>query len=104
MDISKFVRSVSHAFLPGAVYHLEEYGLPRMISKKIDRAGMIDFSDPAIDLATALNSLRALGLREVSAIESMSRFDRYVLRFFFDGITPEPPPPPMESAPWLRPD
>lgn len=98
-DISKFIRNVSHAFLPGAVYHLEEYGLPRMISKKIDQAGMIDFSDPKIGLAAALDSLRALGPQAVGAIESMSRFDRYVIRFFFDGITPDPPqPPPMVSA------
>lgn len=33
-DISRFVDRLNHAFLPKAVYNLEEFGLPRMVSKK----------------------------------------------------------------------
>lgn len=45
VDISGFVGRMSRAFLPSAVYHLEEYGLPRMISKKIHAASLINFED-----------------------------------------------------------
>lgn len=34
IDISSFISKLSHAFLPSVVYQLEEYGLPRMLSKK----------------------------------------------------------------------
>lgn len=50
VDISAFIGRMSRAFLPSAVYHLEEYGLPRMISKKIHASGLIDFLDPEMDL------------------------------------------------------
>lgn len=87
VDISSFVGRMSRAFLPSAVYHLEEYGLPRMISKKIHAAGLIDFQDPNMDLLRSLDRLKSLGRDAVLAIKSLGPFDRYVVRFFFDGIT-----------------
>jgi hypothetical protein len=33
-DISPFIFKTSNAFLPPIVYQLEEYGLPRMLTKK----------------------------------------------------------------------
>lgn len=87
VDISAFIGRMSRAFLPNAVYHLEEYGLPRMISKKIHASRLIDFQDPSIDLLGAIDRLKNLGVDEVLAIESLGPFDRYVVRFFFDGIT-----------------
>jgi len=89
VDISGFVGRMSRAFLPSAVYNLEEYGLPRMISKKIDASGLIDFDDPDMDLSAALQRLNYLGLDRVLAIKSLGPFDRYVVKFFFDGITPD---------------
>ncbi len=86
-DISNFITRLSHAFLPGAVYHLEEYGLPRMIAKKIHRAGLIDFTEPDFDLGSALESFQNLGLSSVLAVETLSSFDKYVIKFFFNGIT-----------------
>jgi hypothetical protein len=62
VDIGGFIGKVSHAFLPPAVYHLEEYGLPRMISRKLHRAGFVDFSQSDLDLRDALNAMRRLGL------------------------------------------
>lgn len=87
VDISSFVSRMSRAFLPSAVYHLEEYGLPRMISKKIHRAGLIDFEDPKMDLLFALESFKQLGQERVLEIPDFSQFDRYIVKFFFDGIT-----------------
>lgn len=87
VDISAFIGKMSRAFLPSAVYHLEEYGLPRMISKKIHAAGLIDFLDQEMDLLRALECFKVLGQEKVLAIETFDHFDRYVVRFFFDGIT-----------------
>lgn len=87
VDISGFASRVSRAFLPNAVYHLEEYGLPRMISKKIHAAGVINFEDPEMDLLRTLEQFKSLGRDAVMAIKSLGPFDRYVVRFFFDGIT-----------------
>jgi hypothetical protein len=97
VDISGFVGRMSRAFLPSAVYHLEEYGLPRMISKKIHAAGLINFEDPEMDLLRALERLKFLGSNSVLAIKSLGPFDRYVVRFFFDGITPDEPQKPEDS-------
>lgn len=91
VDISGFVGRMSRAFLPTSVYHLEEYGLPRMISKKIHSSGLIDFEDPDMDLLTALERFKSLGRDAVLGIKSLSSFDRYVVRFFFDGITSDEP-------------
>ncbi|GAK46788.1 conserved protein, partial [Tepidicaulis marinus] len=87
VDISAFIGRMSRAFLPSAVYHLEEYGLPRMISKKIHESGLIDFEDPSMDLQSALDRFKYHGRDAVLAIKSLGPFDRYVVRFFFDGIT-----------------
>lgn len=89
VDISAFIGRMSRAFLPSAVYHLEEYGLPRMISKKIHASGLIDFLDPEMDLLAALERFNQLGLETVLAIKTLGPFDRYVVKFFFDGITPD---------------
>jgi len=89
VDIAGFVGRMSRAFLPNAVYHLEEYGLPRMISKKIHVAGLVNFEDPEMDLLKTLERFKSLGVDTVLAIKTLGSFDRYVVRFFFDGITPD---------------
>lgn len=93
VDISAFIGRMSRAFLPSAVYHLEEYGLPRMISKKIHLSGLIDFQDPSMDLLKAIDRFKNIGKEAVLAIRSLGPFDRYVVRFFFDGITLDDPEP-----------
>lgn len=89
VDVSKFVAKLGNAFLPRAVYSLEEYGLPRMISKKIHNAGLIDFLEDSCDLDSALNDLEIIGLGQVLKIKELSTFDRYILKFFYKGITIE---------------
>ncbi|WP_371999756.1 DEAD/DEAH box helicase (plasmid) [Tistrella mobilis] len=93
VDISAFIGRMSSAFLPSAVYHLEEYGLPRMISKKIHTSGLINFQDPGMDLLRAIERFKSLGKDKILAIRSLDRFDRYVVCFFFDGITLDDPEP-----------
>ncbi|ECL3067546.1 helicase, partial [Campylobacter jejuni] len=41
IDISSFVTKLSNAFLPSVVYTLEEFGLPRIISKKLHECKFI---------------------------------------------------------------
>ncbi|WLF96468.1 hypothetical protein Q5698_12655 [Brucella intermedia] len=88
VDVSRFVGSLSRAFLPGPVYSLEEYGLPRMISKKIQRSKLIDFTKENFGLNDAIEKFQEIGLERMLKIESLTVFDRYVMKFFYDGITP----------------
>ena len=53
-DISPFIFKASHAFLPKLVYELEEYGLPRMLSRKIHQAGIMDLEDDGVSINKVL--------------------------------------------------
>ncbi|WP_296074031.1 DEAD/DEAH box helicase [uncultured Agrobacterium sp.] len=89
VDISGFLGKVSHAFLPPAVHNLEEYGLPRMISRKLHKARFVSFSQPDLDLRGALDFFRSKGLDAALKVEGLTAFDRFVLKFFYHGITPD---------------
>ncbi|OWK24511.1 hypothetical protein AJ87_21445 [Rhizobium yanglingense] len=67
VDVSRFVAGLGHAFLPGPVYSLEEYGLPRMISKKIHRSRLIDFTNPDLSLHGAIDLFQSSGIRQICA-------------------------------------
>lgn len=88
IDVSRFVAGLSHAFLPGPVFSLEEYGLPRMISKKIHQNGLIDFTRPDLSLNDAIARFQGIGYQAMIKIETLSRFDKWILKLFYDGITP----------------
>jgi len=60
IDISPFISKISHAFLPSVVYQLEEYGLPRMLSKKIHLAGVINFEAEELNIHSIINELMNL--------------------------------------------
>src|SRR5690606_26346015 len=60
-DISPFVAYVSHAFLPSVVFQLEEYGLPRMISKKIQESKLINFYDSNLTIHKTIEIFNELG-------------------------------------------
>ena len=85
-DVSPFAYQVSHAFLPATVYELEEYGLPRMISRKIHNAGMIDFENPQLTFEESLSILKDLGPEIIKSIDTIDTFDCYLIDFFFDGL------------------
>lgn len=88
VDISSFINKVSHAFLPSAVYQLEEYGLPRMISRKIHDSHVINFENDELTLHATLNEFRRIGkdslLQQVAGLDD---FDRYIIDYFYDGIS-----------------
>ena len=86
VDMTPFINRLKVAFLPPRVYDLEEYGLPRMITRKIHSSGLLDMErDVSLDII--LDELRSLGkdviIRKVSGL---SRFDEYIIDHFFDGI------------------
>lgn len=87
VDISAFVSKVANAFLPATVFQLEEYGLPRMISKKIHNNGLINFTDSQLTLHEALDKLREINASgKLDKINNLDDFDRYMLAYFYDGV------------------
>lgn len=88
VDVSSFVSKLSHAFLPSAVYQLEEFGLPRMIARKIHRSKLFDFEAEYGDIHAVLDSLNAMGRERFIRLEVLSNFERNVVSYFFDGIEP----------------
>lgn len=87
VDLSPIIHRVSYAFLPPIVYQLEEYGLPRMISRKIHNAGIINLENSETNLHTVLNNFRDIEAKEIkNSVPLFDEFDKYVLDYFFDGI------------------
>lgn len=90
IDLTRAISKFSHAFLPTVVYQLEEYGLPRMISRKLHLAGIFDFENTDNDVHGIIDSFRRLGLEKVSKlVGELDEFDMYILRYFYDGIVPD---------------
>lgn len=86
-DISLFAKQLSVVFLPPRVYELEEYGLPRMIARKIQSSGLIDL-EREVPLESILDDFRRLGLDQIKdSVPGLQEFDKYILDFFFEGIT-----------------
>ena len=90
-DISSFTAKLSHAFLPSTVYQLEEYGLPRMISKKLQAAEILDFENQDLTIHQVIKTLNAIGSEKlIGAVPLLNRFDQYVMRYFFKGVQTPP--------------
>lgn len=87
IDLSEWVYRSSNAFLPEVVFSLEEMGLPRMISRKIQDAGMFNFEKPGTSLKDALVFFQTANPQKIMAqMHSQHPFDEYVLRYFYDGL------------------
>lgn len=87
VDISPFIAKASHAFLPRLVYELEEYGLPRMVSKKIQNSGIIDLEDNTLSIHSVISHLNNIGCKSLkSRIQDLHPFEDYILDYFFEGI------------------
>lgn len=88
IDISPFISKISHAFLPSVVYQLEEYGLPRMLSKKIHLSGVINFENEELNIHRIIDKFNELGIDYIKdKITLFDEFDLYILEYFYDGIT-----------------
>ncbi|HDS1816227.1 TPA: hypothetical protein QEM96_000852 [Pseudomonas putida] len=89
-DISSFISKISHAFLPRVVHQLEEYGLPRCLTRKIQHSGLIDFEDASLDIYKAIDLLvhHRLDLMD-SPLYVYDTFDQYIFDYFFSGVQAE---------------
>jgi len=86
-DISLFVSYVSHAFLPSVVFQLEEYGLPRIISKKIHQSDIINFHDKELSVHSVIEMFNEIGIETIKEKVNLDDFDKYILDYFNDGIS-----------------
>ena len=86
VDISPFIAKMKTAFLPPVVLQMEEFGLPRMISRKIHNAGLIDFEDKELTTKQVISKFAEIGKERIYQIDTLDSFDRYVVDFFYDGI------------------
>lgn len=87
IDLNEWVWRASNAFLPHTVYQLEEMGLPRMLSRKIQSENLFDFERAGITLADALRFFNGTNTAEILAkIHSTHPFDTYVLNYFYEGL------------------
>ncbi|MCR2828993.1 hypothetical protein NR402_01635 [Acidithiobacillus ferrooxidans] len=87
VDLGPAISRISHAFLPPVVHQLEEYGLPRMISRKIHSAGIINMENLGDDVYNAIRHFRSIGIDElVRNVGDLDDFDVYIMKYFYDGI------------------
>lgn len=86
-DLSNFTSKLSHAFLPSVVYQLEEYGLPRMISRKLHENRLIDFLDEELTIHNAIEKFHQIGKDNLLTKQFLDDFDKYIIEYFYDGIT-----------------
>ena len=87
-DISPFIFKTSNAFLPPVVYQLEEYGLPRMLTKKISLAFNLNFENDSLSLHNTIDHLKAIEeIIGLSASIDASLMEEYILDNFFEGVT-----------------
>lgn len=84
-DVSPFVYRLSHAFLPAAVYQLEEYGLPRMLSRKIQLSAIVNFEEGNPSLPEVLEALRSRRSDVYELFDSPA--ERFMLDHFYAGVT-----------------
>jgi hypothetical protein len=91
IELAPAIARFSYAFLPRVVYQLEEYGLPRMLSKKICREGIVNLEGLA-DVHEAIAAFEAIGVDNLLAyIPDFGPFDAYIVRYFFEGLSTSSP-------------
>ncbi|MBZ7961022.1 DEAD/DEAH box helicase [Campylobacter molothri] len=90
IDISSFVTKLSNAFLPSVVYTLEEFGLPRIISKKLHQCKFIDFENKDLTLEQTLYKFKEHKADDIVNILKENNlyhdFEDYILNYFYDGL------------------
>ena len=87
VDLTPAISRMSHAFLPSVVFQLEEYGLPRMLSRKIHASGIIALEGTDEDIHQVLDKFKSLGYEALQKlVGNFDEFDLYILKYFFEGI------------------
>jgi len=87
-DISLFIGRASNAFLPKLVYQLEEYGLPRMISRKIQDSGLINLEDDTKEISEIIIQFKTISPKNlISNLKDIMPFDKFIIQYFYEGIS-----------------
>lgn len=87
-DISLFLAKAANAFLPKLVYQLEEYGLPRAISRKIQNSGLINLEDEKMEISDVIKVFKEIGYNTlINGIQNVHPFERFILEYFYAGIS-----------------
>lgn len=87
-DISLFIGRAANAFLPKLVYQLEEYGLPRMISRKIQDSGLINLEDDSVEISEIITQFNNIGRNNfIQGLSNLLPFDKFIINYFYDGIS-----------------
>lgn len=90
IDISPFVTKLSNAFLPSVVYTLEEFGLPRMLSKKLHKYKFINFENNELNIDEVLEKFKESSAEYIVRLfkkhNDFDNFDEYILKYFYDGL------------------
>ena len=90
IDIADFVNRLSNLFMPAKVLQLEEYGLPRMISKKISNINILPIEDEAVTITELINKFKELGkdglINSLIKANLLDPFDKNFIEYFYDGI------------------
>lgn len=59
-----------------------------MISKKIQKAGLIDFENSKLSLNDTILKFKDIGEQKIIEKSGIDNFEQYILHYFFDGISP----------------
>ncbi|WP_394978062.1 DEAD/DEAH box helicase [uncultured Helicobacter sp.] len=90
IDISSFVTKLSNAFLPSVVYTLEEFGLPRIVSKKLHKCGFIDFENKDLTIEQVLDNFKENTadniINKLKEKNLYDDFEDYILNYFYEGL------------------
>lgn len=87
-DISLFIGRAANAFLPKLVYQLEEYGLPRMISRKIQDSGLINLEDDSVEISEIITQFNNIGRKNfIQGLSDLLPFDKFIINYFYGGIS-----------------
>lgn len=84
-DIEPFIAKIRSAFLPSTVFNLEEFGLPRMIARKIQNSKLVDFEEDGLTTQMAISNLYKVK-NKIMEIDTLDDFDKYILKHFYEGI------------------
>lgn len=87
-DISLFLAKAANAFLPKLVYQLEEYGLPRTLSRKIQNSGLIDLENDEMEVSDIIEEFKKIGYDKLTeSIQDIHQFEKFILKYFYSGIS-----------------
>ena len=61
------------------LFQLEEYGLPRMISKRYQNAGLINLEDDSKEITIVIQEFNTIGIEYLEQkIPNLHSFDKYI--------------------------